>query len=176
MTCHPVNYISIGEERSTSLLRAIPFGILQHNETAEKTIFLISTGGTGKHVLDFSIQSRISGEDAESTTTSETLRTLMVDTQEPFTCDFHVTYGQPRSGLPAYPNVMDLGEEDAWSSQAYVTTVIECIADCNLEVLDITLLDKVWANMFHTLMLKVRQGTTNARLLHSSLSPDQSMG
>lgn len=114
---------------------------------AEKIILLNPTGAPGRHILDFSIQSRTNGELAVNTdpaTENEILRTIIVDSQEPFGFESHVTYGQPQDGLPAFPNVMNLNDLDPLSSQANVTTTIECLAGCELEITNIRLLDLVY--------------------------------
>jgi len=114
---------------------------------AEKIILLNPTSAPGKHILDFSIQSRTNGDlavDPGSVTENETLRTIIVESQEPFSFESHVTYSQPQDGLPTFPNVMNLNDPDPLSLQANVTTTIECNAGCELEITNIRLLDLVY--------------------------------
>jgi hypothetical protein len=125
----------------------VSFGTVEPGAHAEKIILLNPTGSPGRHILDFSIQSRTNSDLAinpDPTTENEILRTIRVDSQEPFGFESHVTYGQPQDGLPPFPNVMNLNDPDPLSSQANVTTIIECLAGCELEIANIRLLDLVY--------------------------------
>lgn len=150
-----VNFISIGEERSTSFVKGISFEVIEPGSSADRTIILTS-GGTGKRILDLSIQSRVSGLATGGTAAEEieTLRTVSVNTLEPFQHDSYVTYSQSHQSLPDFLNVATFDSWDGYNAEAMVVTTLECVADCELEIASVTFIDT---------------GSAQSKLLSSSL-------
>jgi hypothetical protein len=137
-----VNYISIGDERSTSLVRAVSFGTVEPGGSVNRTVTLAS-GGPGKRVLDFSIQSRVTGTPSVVGEENETLITVSVDTLEPFRQDTSITYSQPRESLPVFPEVTSLDNWDNYTAEAMVALTLDCVADCELEIMSIKFINIV---------------------------------
>jgi trafficking protein particle complex subunit 11 len=129
-----VNYISIDDERSTSLVRAVSFGTVEPGCSVTRTVTLAS-GGPGKRVLDFSIQSRVTDVPSAAGEENETLITVSVDTLEPFRQDTYITYSQPRENLPVFPEVTSFDNWDNYTAEAMVSLTLDCVADCKLEII-----------------------------------------
>ncbi|KAG8758578.1 hypothetical protein FRC14_007889 [Serendipita sp. 396] len=155
-----VHYISTNEERTTSLLRGITFNdSLEPLGATQRTIFL-NAGGTGSRILDFSFQSRTRSPASQgySDEAKEHLETLVIDVVEPIRYSSQVTYSPSRLGLPSsFSYFSQLGEQAQTILEANVTLMIECTAECKLEVAEMK-----WTSM----------GSSRTTLLDSSLSPD----
>jgi hypothetical protein len=109
------------------------------------------TGALGKRVLDISLQAwhdNIPSGTEEIPAASEILRTITIETQEPIHYDVFVTYSQSKQGLPSFPRLVDLDEPDLHSCEATVGLIIECTADCNLEIAEMKLTKTVCIILF----------------------------
>ncbi|KAG8829043.1 hypothetical protein FRC17_007182 [Serendipita sp. 399] len=155
-----VHYISTEEERTTSLLRGVTFGNpVEPFGTTTRTIFL-NAGGIGSRILDFSFQSKVnhSTSQANSEEINERLQTVVVDAVEPIRYSSQVTYSPSRLGLPsAFSSFSHLGGDIPVTSEANIVLMIECTAECELEVVEMK-----WTFM----------NSPRATLLDSSLEPE----
>jgi len=140
-----VNYIVMENERSTSLIKGVPFGVLQPGANRIKTLSLISTGLAGDRVLDISARSRppgdqerkIEGTDDEMDHDStEILHTLTVPVVEPFRISHDVVY---RRSTQEWVGLADLKtfDGDYWDNRggdAVVNVGIECPGPWPVEI------------------------------------------
>ncbi|KAG6879137.1 hypothetical protein C0992_004954 [Termitomyces sp. T32_za158] len=141
-----VNTIFMDEERSSSFIKGVPFGLLDPGANAVKTLYLVNTGAPGDRVIDISIQSRPQNSIVDSTEPelddmTETTRLLVVPTVDPLKVVQSVSY---RHGMEAWPGLGDLDtfDGDKWNpartSEALVTTKIECTGPSRLQVESVT--------------------------------------
>jgi hypothetical protein len=140
-----VNYIVVENERSTSLIKAVPFGVLQPGANMIKTLSLISTGLAGERILDISVRSRPPGEqggkvegadDELDHDSTETLHTLTVPAVEPFRISHDVIY---RRSTQEWVGLADLKtfDGDYWDNRggdAVVNVRIECPGPWPVEI------------------------------------------
>ncbi|KAG6885003.1 hypothetical protein C0993_006654, partial [Termitomyces sp. T159_Od127] len=143
---YEVNTIILGEERSSSFIKGVPFGLLEPGANAVKTLYLVNTGAPGDRVIDISIQSRppnsaVDPAEPELDDMTETTRLLTVPTVDPLKIVQSVSY---RHGLEAWPGLADLDtfDGDKWNpvrtSEALVNTKIECTGPSPLQVESVT--------------------------------------
>ena len=135
-------------ERSTSLIKGISFGILQPGANGIKTLFLISAGLAGDRVLDISVRSRLPADQGEveegldetkeeiHDDSTETLHTLTVPAVEPFRINYDVTY---RRSTQEWQGLADLKtfSGDYWDGrggEAVINVRIECPGPWPIEV------------------------------------------
>ncbi|KAK2463095.1 hypothetical protein APHAL10511_004750 [Amanita phalloides] len=135
-----VNYIIFENERSSSLIKGVPFGVLQPGANRVKILNLINTGLPGDRVLDISARSRPStdpgrkSEDLDETNaeleydSTETLCTLIVPAVEPFRITHDVLY---RRSPQQWTGLSDLTtfNGDYWDDrggEAIVSVRVEC--------------------------------------------------
>jgi hypothetical protein len=140
-----VNYIVMENERSTSLIKRVPFGVLQPGENRIKTLSLISTGLAGDRILDVSARSRPPGDqegkvegtdDEMDHDSTEILHTLTVSAVEPFRISHDVVY---RRSTQEWVGLADLKtfDGDYWDSRggdAVVNVRIECPGPWPVEI------------------------------------------
>ncbi|KAF7315077.1 hypothetical protein MIND_00021900 [Mycena indigotica] len=155
------NWIALDDERSSSLIKGISFGVLQPGVSAVKTLYLISTGGAGDRMLDISIQSvAVAATPTENPDMTETLQTLVIPTSEAIKADFNVVYKRTR-GKSAGPGDLRTYDHDFWDDasggEATVTARLSCPGPWGLKVVSMTL---------------VRQDNDHARVVDSALDFD----
>lgn len=155
-------------ERSTSLIKGISFGILQPGANGIKTLFLISAGLAGDRVLDISVRSRLPADQGEveegldetkeeiNDDSTETLHTLTVPAVEPFVINYDVAY---RRSTQEWQGLADLKtfSGDYWDGrggEAVINVRIECPGPWPIEVEGVVLEREV--RIFrHNLILNV---------------------
>ncbi|KAJ6589938.1 Gryzun, putative trafficking through golgi-domain-containing protein [Mycena vulgaris] len=140
------NVIVLDDERSSSLIKGVSFGVLQPGVTAVKTLHLISRGPAGDRMVDVSIQSTAleehQPENPELQDMTETLQTLVVPTLDAIKANFSVAY---KRALSARAGVADLRSydhdfwDDADGGEAIVTAQMECAGPWALEVASVKL-------------------------------------
>ncbi|KAG9036541.1 hypothetical protein FRB95_008596 [Tulasnella sp. JGI-2019a] len=88
-----VNRIIFEDQDSTALIKGVSFGVIKPGDTCSKRLYLLSSGLSGGRVLDISIRSQalVLGMDA-ITDPSETLATLIIPVQLPFTSTSEIVY------------------------------------------------------------------------------------
>lgn len=163
-----VNSIILENERSTSLIKGISFGILQPGANGIKTLFLISAGLAGDRVLDISVRSRLPADQGEveegldetkeeiNDDSTETLHTLTVPAVEPFLINYDVAY---RRSTQEWQGLADLKtfSGDYWDGrggEAVINVRIECPGPWPIEVEGVVLEREV--RIFrHNLILNV---------------------
>jgi hypothetical protein len=101
------------------------------------------SSGPGKRVLDFSFQPRGIGVPSAVAEENETLITVSVDTIKPFRQDTYITYSQPRESFPVFLEVTGFENWDGYRAEATVALTIDCVADCELEIMSIKFIDIV---------------------------------
>jgi len=165
-----VNYISVDDERSTSLVRGVTFETVEPGCSANQTVNLTS-GGPGKRILDFSIQSKVNGVASVAGAENETLLTVSIDTVEPFRQESYITYSQPHKSLPVFPEVTVLNDWEYYTAEAMVTFTLESVADCELEITSIKLIDIVSFSAFlrYTLLIHAGVHAMQASQLFSAI-------
>ncbi|KAJ6593407.1 Gryzun, putative trafficking through golgi-domain-containing protein [Mycena capillaripes] len=158
------NVIVLDDERSSSLLKGVNFGVLQPGVSIVKTLHLISSGGAGDRMVDVSIQSTVVGalqpENPELQDMTETLQTLAVPTLDAIKVNFGVVY---KRAVGARAGVADLRtyDHDFWDDgdggEALVSTRMECAGPWGLEVASVKL---------H------REDNEHARVMEASIDTD----
>ncbi|KAJ7169134.1 Gryzun, putative trafficking through golgi-domain-containing protein [Mycena crocata] len=158
------NSIVLEDERSSSLIKGVNFGILQPGVSVVKTLYLVSSGAAGDRMVDVSIQSTAltehQPENPELQDMTETLQTLVVPTLDAIKVDFGVVY---KRAVNAQTGVADLRTydhdfwDDADGGEAIVTARMECSGPWALEVASIKL---------------DRQDNEHARVLEASIDAD----
>lgn len=146
------NVILLDDERSTSLIKGVNFGVLKPGVSIVKTLHLISGGGAGDRMVDVSIQSTAvraqQPENPELLDMTETLQTLVVPTLDAIKVNYGVVY---KRAVGARAGVADLRtyDHDFWEDgdggEAIVTTSMECAGPWGLEVLSVKLNREVGA-------------------------------
>ncbi|KAJ6491785.1 Gryzun, putative trafficking through golgi-domain-containing protein [Mycena vitilis] len=140
------NTIALDDERSSSLIKGVNFGVLQPGASVVKTLCLTSSGGAGDRMVDVSIQSTAVGaelpENPELLDMTETLQTLVVPTLDAINVNFGVVY---KRAVGARVGVADLRtyNHDFWDDgdggEAIVTARMECAGPWGLEVVNVKL-------------------------------------
>ncbi|PFH52170.1 hypothetical protein AMATHDRAFT_74451 [Amanita thiersii Skay4041] len=98
-----ISTIMMNEQRSSSLIKGIPFGVLHPAASATKTLYLTSSGSPANRVLDISVRSWMVTGDGENPEVDhnaaldydnafETLETLVVPTVDAFKTSHNVVY------------------------------------------------------------------------------------
>ncbi|KAF8627616.1 hypothetical protein AX15_004317 [Amanita polypyramis BW_CC] len=149
-----VNSIILDNERSTSLIKGISFGVLQPGANNVKTLFLINTGVSGERALDISVRSRPpidqevrveegpdGSRDGLEYDSTEILHTLAVSAVEPFKISHDVVY---RRSYQEWPGLAGLKSFDSnfWDErggEAVVNVRVECPGPWPIEVEDVAL-------------------------------------
>lgn len=160
------NFISLDGQRSNSLIKAVPFGVLTPGVNTSKTMYLNCLGAVGDRVIDISVQSRASSS-AEPTTpvtpqspsvvidSGETLRTLVVPTVDPITVTQHVSYRRSTKTSVGLGN-LETFENDFWedAGEANVTSTWACVGPSGVLIESIKLLREVsgWISGYHVEM------------------------
>lgn len=143
-----VNSIVLENERSTSLIKGISFGVLQPGANRVKTLFLISTGLAGDRVLDLSVRSRLPGDQGEveegmdrtkdemDDDSTETLHTLTVPAVEPFRINYDVAYRRSTQEWQGLADLKTFGGDywDGRGGEAVINVRIECPGPWPIEV------------------------------------------
>lgn len=154
-----MNYISYDGEQSSSLIKAIPFGVLPSGASITKTLLLGTSGAAGDRVIDISVQSRSttsgaasSGSDspqsphAAHADTGETLKTLVVPTIEPITFASQVSYKRSSN---SHASLADLAtyEDDHWDDsnggEAHIVTTVSCVGPTGIIIESVKLIRQV---------------------------------
>ncbi|KAJ7772064.1 Gryzun, putative trafficking through golgi-domain-containing protein [Mycena maculata] len=139
------NVIILEDERSSSLIKGVSFGVLQPGVSVVKTLYLLSSGGAGDRLVDVSIQSTALGaqsENPELQDMTETLQTLVVPTSDAIKVNFGLVY---KRALGARAGIADLRtyDHDFWDDgdggEAIVTTQMECTGPWGLDVTNVKL-------------------------------------
>ncbi|CCL99236.1 uncharacterized protein FIBRA_01251 [Fibroporia radiculosa] len=168
------NFISLGDERSTSLVKAVPLGIISPGVSTSVTLYLSNAGAAYDRVVDISVQSRALSSTEPASPTSpgsptapavvdrdETLRTLIVPTIDPIHAEQQVTYRRSSKDQLGLADLRTY-EGDFWddgnAGEAIVTTVIRCMAPSGISVESIKL---------------TRQDVKRAKVLDCSIEQDQ---
>ncbi|KAF8633400.1 hypothetical protein AX17_004571 [Amanita inopinata Kibby_2008] len=149
-----INAIMMNDERSTSLIKGIPFGTLQPGASCVKTLHLIGSGAPGHRVLDISVRSRPVMHDRRNVEdpaseesglseddTTETLHTVVVPTVDPFKISHDIVY---KRSSREWPGLVDLKmlESDYWDDrggEAIVDVRVETLGPWSIEVEGIAL-------------------------------------
>ena len=135
-------------ERSTSLLKEIFFGVLQSGANKVKTLYSSSTGLAGDHVLDISVRSRLLADQGEvedgvdeskneiDYDSTETLHNLTVPAVESFRVNYDVVY---RRSAQEWVGLADLKTCDGdylddRGGEAVINVRIECPGPWPIEV------------------------------------------
>jgi hypothetical protein len=149
-----VNSIVLGEERSSGLIKGVPFGVIAPGVNVMKTLYLFNSGSPGNRMIDISVRSRSltsleqpsEGMSSELDDASETLQTLVVPTVEPIKVTFDVVYrrtlGQ-RNGLADLTTFEETFWDDGEGGEAVVDTRMECTGPWALEVFYVRLVNQV---------------------------------
>ena len=143
--------MTFGGEKSSGLIKGVQFGAIMPGVSVAKTMELVSSGAPGDRTIDVSVQSNTTVrtpsqarapspspsevlEDVQNADTTEILRTLLIPTSSAFVVRQDVVYQRSLQPPPALTELSVL--EDAWEAcgEAVVTTVIECAAECGVEV------------------------------------------
>lgn len=161
-----VNHITLGDERSTSLLKGVAFGAISPGVNVVKTLRLSCTGAAGDRTIDISVQSRSTATPPEPASPTspksptsasaslavdrrETLRTLVVPALEPVKAQFDVVYLR---SLRTQKGLADLStfDADSWDDgdggEALVTTTFVCAAESGIVVESIKSVRQVCGN------------------------------
>ncbi|CAL1711378.1 unnamed protein product [Somion occarium] len=146
------NFISVDEERSSSLIKGVEFGVLPPGVNMNKTLYLACSGAVGDRVIDISVQSRSMASVSPTTPvtpqspsqvadTGETLRTLVVPTVDPITATHHVTYRRSTKPSPGLGD-LDTFEGDYWddAGEAHVVTTMTSVGPSGIFVEGLKLL------------------------------------
>ncbi|OCH86086.1 hypothetical protein OBBRIDRAFT_890731 [Obba rivulosa] len=145
-----VNYISVDDQRSSSLIKGVSLGVIPPGASLLKTIYLCSSGVAGDRTIDISVQSRSTATPEPSSPASpslsadislvdkgETLQTLVVSAVEAFKLEHDVTY---RRSLRPQPGPSDLRTFDAdyWDDrdggEAIVASTFVCSGPSSVAV------------------------------------------
>lgn len=122
-----VNRIIFEDQDSTALIKGVSFGTIKPGGKCSKRLYLLSSGSSGGRVLDISIRSLaiIEGEET-ATDPSETLATLVIPIQSPFTSTSEVAYHRFSGPLRS---AMDLGlyDQDEFDPRAQATMTTNVI-------------------------------------------------
>ncbi|KZT72294.1 hypothetical protein DAEQUDRAFT_722961 [Daedalea quercina L-15889] len=166
------NYIRMGDERSTSLIKGVPLGSIASGVSTSIVLYLSSAGAVYDRVIDISVQSHRevaaasdepeSPQSPKSPTQSridrdEAIRTLVVPAVQPISVEQQVVYRRsmkPQPGLADLATYEDAYWDDADVGEAIVTTTMACTAPSGIVVDSIKL---------------VRQDGRSAKVVDSSL-------
>ncbi|KAJ7496837.1 Gryzun, putative trafficking through golgi-domain-containing protein [Mycena latifolia] len=161
------NVIVLDDERSSSLIKGVGFGVLQPGVSVVKTLYLVSSGPAGDRMVDVSIQSTApttaaahAPESPELQDMTETLQTLVVPTLEALKAEFGVVY---KRAVGARAGVADLRTydydfwEDGDGGEALVEARMECVGPWGVEVASVRLL---------------REDNEHARVVEASIDND----
>ncbi|TFY61713.1 hypothetical protein EVJ58_g4338 [Rhodofomes roseus] len=151
------NYIRMGDERSTSLIKGVSLGTIAPGVSTSMILYLSSAGAVYDRVIDISVQSHrempATAEEPESPQSpksptqsridrDETIRTLVVPSVQPISIEQHAVYMR---SLKSQPGLADLTtyEDSYWDDgdvgEAIVTTTIACTAPSGIIVDSIAL-------------------------------------
>lgn len=154
------NLIALDDERSSSLIKGVNFGVLQPGVSVVKTLYLISSGAAGDRMVDVSIQSTAleahQPENPELQDMTETLQTLVVPTLDAIKVKFDVEYKRalgPRAGVADLRTYDHDFWDDGDGGEAIVTARMECAGPWALEVASMKLhrqVGQVNSQMNHT--------------------------
>lgn len=144
-----VNTIFLDDERSSGLI-SVHCGKIGPGVNVLKTLHLLNTGAAGDRVIDISTRSRSAegadGSDTEVHNSTETLRTLVIPTVEPFKITQEVVY---RHATGDWAGLADLRtfESEFWDDRkggsALVNTRVEFVGPWGLEVVSVELRKQV---------------------------------
>lgn len=99
-----VNEMTMGQERSTSLIKGVSFGRVHAGQSSRRKLLLLSSGTEGERVLDFSIQSRaipsLSASAGGPQDINETLHTFVIQTVPALQLATETTYTRDPSTFP----------------------------------------------------------------------------
>ena len=151
--CTVENYIRLGDERSTSLIKGVPLATLAPGVSTSVVLYLSSAGAVYERVIDISVQSHRevpaslthepeSPQSPKSPTQSrvdrdEAIRTLVVPSVQPLSVEQKTVY---RRSLKPSPGLADLStyDDEYWDDgdvgEAIVTTTLACTAPSGIMV------------------------------------------
>ena len=160
--CIGENYIRMGDEQSTSLIKGVPLGTLAPGVSTSIVLYLSSAGAVYERVIDISVQSHRevpasltsepeSPQSPKSPTQSrvdrdEAIRTLVVPAVQPLSVEQTAVY---RRSLKSSLGLADLSTYDDgyWDDgdvgEAIVTTTMACTAPSGIMVDSIKLVKQV---------------------------------
>lgn len=132
----PANFILYGDTTSTGLIKDVSFGSVAPHATESRVVYLRMTGGPGPRMVDFSIQSTVSGSDPNKQHHNEILEAATVEGVQPFSSDSHVSYSQPRLDPPGLLSIDRLVDPrgDVCAEASIITTIgVEATCDIFVE-------------------------------------------
>ncbi|KAH7883282.1 Gryzun, putative trafficking through golgi-domain-containing protein [Phlebopus sp. FC_14] len=154
-----VQRIVFKDQKSSGLIKGIPFGTIPPGVSVVDTLVLLSGGAPGDRIIDISVQSsstsgdpRVQSPDATvshdtsspiSHDTSEILRTLLIPTVSAFSVTQDVEYTRSLRPPPALADLSVLENgmwDDSLGGEAVVMTKFECLAPWGLEIEHLQLL------------------------------------
>ncbi|KIK09233.1 hypothetical protein K443DRAFT_671719 [Laccaria amethystina LaAM-08-1] len=149
-----VNYIVVDDQQSSGLIKGIQFGVLGPGASGKKTIHLFNSGAGGERMIDVSIQSRPNDSEDEtnedddnendllSDDKTETLRTLVIPTVNPFKVTSDVSYRHKQEPWPGLANLQTFDAkfwDDRRGGEAIASMKFECTGPWNLLLDSVTL-------------------------------------
>ncbi|EMD33144.1 hypothetical protein CERSUDRAFT_118207 [Gelatoporia subvermispora B] len=169
-----VNHISLDDQKSSSLVKGIPLGVLPPGASLLKTIYLFNDGIAGDRTLDISVQSRSTATpepsspaspnlsaEASLVDKSETLQTLTVGAVEAFKVEHDITYRRAL-GPQAGPSDLRAFSAEHWDDreggEAVIASKFACAGPSSVVVESIKL---------------VREDGVCAKVVNSSVEDDE---
>ncbi|KAF9809102.1 hypothetical protein IEO21_07571 [Rhodonia placenta] len=145
------NFIRIGDDRSTSLVKGASLGVIAPGASTSITLHLASAGAAYDRVIDISVQSRVvavdevvSGLTPPGSPTApsladrdEALRTLVIPAVEPIRVEQQVLYNRSLRKQPGLADLATYSHEfwdDGDVGEAIATTSISCTAPSGIVV------------------------------------------
>ncbi|KAI0753080.1 Foie gras liver health family 1-domain-containing protein [Daedaleopsis nitida] len=157
-----VNYISMDDQRSTSLIKTVACGILAPGVSVLKKLYLNNTGAPGERIVDISVQSQAPSVSSSGSTPptsaptsptsptspiptdlvsppvvdrTETLRTLAISAVEPITVEHTSVYRRPTRPQPGLSDLQTFeGQDEAAASEALVSSTFTIHAAAGLVI------------------------------------------
>lgn len=157
LTIPTASSITFGGQQSSSMIKAVTFGVLAKGVNVTKTLMLSIEGATGDRTLDISVQSRTTNIPMPTSPVSpkspslvslsditETLRTLLIPTLEPIKFEQTVKYKRSTKPLAGIAD-LDTFEDDFWDDggEAHVSTTMTCAGQSGISVESVKLVREV---------------------------------
>lgn len=138
-SCTVGTLLTVNEETSSSLIKAVPLGLLQPGTSLRHELKLLCEGSPGDRSLDISVRSQPTLLDSPSTISpTEILTTLTIPATPAVYAKFATTFHKHRRSVQP---LLDLREPDGWEGASDVTlsACIHTVGPWELEVVDIKL-------------------------------------
>ncbi|KAI0943837.1 hypothetical protein AcV7_001818 [Taiwanofungus camphoratus] len=165
-----VNYISFGDERSSSLIKGVALGVLAPGVSVLKALYLTNTAAVGDRTIDISVQTRAISSVGSTSPVSpespsapivadryETLRTILIPVVEPIKVEYQTVYRRSLAGQPGLADLRTYTAEfwdDGDGGEAEIMSLMTCLAPSGVVVEGIKL---------------NRQDCRNAKVLDSAI-------